>query len=79
MAHKLLEGVDGGQPQRLQPRLLDTDQVSLDIIVDHLAMWSASSNWSMQLSDHCQINLISFLLFEVNDFGIDTSTDVEHS
>ena len=35
MAHKLLEGVDGGQPLRLQPRLLDTDQVSLDISVDH--------------------------------------------
>ena len=35
MAHKLLEGVDGGQPLRLQPRLLDTDQVSLDISLDH--------------------------------------------
>ena len=35
MAHELLEGVDGGQPLRLQPRLLDTDQVSLDISVDH--------------------------------------------
>ena len=37
------------------------------------------SNWSIQLSDHCQINLIFFSLFEINDFGIDTSTDVEHS
>ena len=35
MAHKLLEVEDGGQPLRLQPRLLDTDQVSLDISVDH--------------------------------------------
>ena len=37
------------------------------------------SNRSIQLSDHCQINLILFSLFEINDFGIDTSTDVEHS
>ena len=35
MAHKLLEGVAGGQPLRLQPCHLDTNQVSLDISVDY--------------------------------------------